>query len=516
MSTSSGRSVAIIGAGAAGAITAVAFASEGTFDTIRVFERREVPGGTWIYDVDPSPPTQLHPGKLPPDIDPPLKAPSSFPSATAPSGQARFDRTPIYSELTTNVPEIVMSFSDERFAYGPFAPHWVPKQYIQNYFSSHRADQYLVLNTTVEDVSRIAPRGSRSERWKLTLRRYDPIEKADIWWQEEFNAVIIANGHYSVPFIPSVKGLNEYMAAFPGRVSHSKTYRSATHYTNKRVLIIGNSASGHDITTLLSKSGTTHLPVYQSRRSRSRWDGESPPPGISWKPIVREYDAVTGAIVFEDGSVLDDIDAVIYCTGYKPSYPFWNAKANGGPLYDYDENRLRGFYQHTFSRAFPNSIAVVGIPRVLTFRSFEYQAVALARLFSGRNAKPLPPAVEMEAWEKERAEMVKREGRGFHTILWDDGETIEWFRYLYELGGLPVLEGEGRFPPVLDRETRWAYDHIRKYPEPGKGELDEPRAKASNRHPRPRTHPRSSQLIDTDLIRTCIDEKFCGEVGSVV
>ena len=90
-----------------------------------------------------------------------------------------------------------MSFSDERFAYGPFAPHWVPKQYIQNYFSSHKIDQYLVLNTTVEDVSRSTHR----DEWNLTLRRYDPIRGVDTWWEEQFDAVIIANGHYSVPFV---------------------------------------------------------------------------------------------------------------------------------------------------------------------------------------------------------------------------------------------------------------------------------------------------------------------------
>jgi cation diffusion facilitator CzcD-associated flavoprotein CzcO len=58
------KSVAIIGAGAAGslphnfvgaiiyldlsgAITAAAFAAEDLFEVIRVFERRETPGGTW-------------------------------------------------------------------------------------------------------------------------------------------------------------------------------------------------------------------------------------------------------------------------------------------------------------------------------------------------------------------------------------------------------------------------------------------------------------------------------------
>lgn len=41
------RRVAIIGAGPAGAITIDALAQERVFDVIRVFERRERPGGCW-------------------------------------------------------------------------------------------------------------------------------------------------------------------------------------------------------------------------------------------------------------------------------------------------------------------------------------------------------------------------------------------------------------------------------------------------------------------------------------
>lgn len=91
-----------------------------------------------------------------------------------------------------------MSFSDIPFAYGPFVPHWVPKQYIENYFSAHRTDEFLVLNTTVEDVSK-SPAGRH--RWTLTLRQHDPVAKVERWWKEEFDAVVFANGHYSVPYV---------------------------------------------------------------------------------------------------------------------------------------------------------------------------------------------------------------------------------------------------------------------------------------------------------------------------
>ncbi|KAL2434066.1 Thiol-specific monooxygenase [Exophiala dermatitidis] len=489
------KSVAIIGAGAAGAAAAAAFGAEECFDTIRVFERRHSAGGTWIYDKSPKTNVQLVPGALPPDIDRPLKIPDQLPTTTAPTSQERYEQTPIYDELTTNVPAIAMSFSDIPFPYGPFTPHWIPRQYIEGYFSSHRTDSYLVLNTTVEDVSRLlAKTSSGLDKWKLVLRQYDTVKQADVWWEEVFDSIIIANGHYSIPFVPPVTGLAEYLKTFPGRVSHSKTYRTPEAYRGKRVIVIGNSASGHDITTALVK--VARLPVYQSRRSRSRWDGDKPPDGIEWKPVIKEY-RNNGDVVLDDDSVLSSVDDIIYCTGYRPSFPFWNSQANGRPLFDYRENRLIGNYLHTFLGDFP-TLGIVGLPRVLTFRSFEYQAIALARLFAGRNAIPLPPREVQRRWEENRAELVRRESRKFHDIPWDNGETMQWLGLLFEMAGLPKLEGTGRCPPILNRETRWAIENIKKYPERGRG----------NRELRSRApqDPKTDDQIDADWVVLPADE----------
>jgi hypothetical protein len=269
--------------------------------------------------------------------------------------------------------------------------------------------------------------------------------------------------------VPAVKGLEAYIKAFPGRVVHSKSYRSAEHYHNKRVLVIGNSASGHDVTAGIVKTG--QLPVYQSRRTPSHWDTE-PPAGIEWKPIISEFLPKTGEIVFDDGSILRDIDQVIYCTGYKVSFPFWNAEANGGPIYDYKRDFVVGNYLHVFLTDYP-TIGIIGIPRTLTFRSFNYQAIALARVLSGRNARALPSADEQRRWLTRRLELVARQRRKFHDVPWDEGESLDYFRELYDLAGLPRIEGLGQVPPVLDGETRWAIENVRKYPVPGGGRLIE-------------------------------------------
>lgn len=229
------------------------------------------------------------------------------------------------------------------------------------------------------------------------------------------------------------------------------------------MLVIGNSASGHDVVNELTTTAT--LPVYQSRRSRSRWDGKTPPPGIEWKPVISSFHA-DGSILFADGTRLDDVDKVIYCTGYKPSFPFWNAAANGRPLWDYARDHLSNNYQHTFLQDIP-SVAVIGLPRVLTFRSFEYQAIAVARLFAQRNTRVLPAIGEQRRWEREREEASRRKGARFHDIAWETGETLQWLQVLFEIAGLGTLRGEGRVPPTIGEDMVWALEHVKKYPEPG-------------------------------------------------
>lgn len=98
-----------------------------------------------------------------------------------------------------------MCFSDALFPYGPFAPHYIARQYIENYFSMHSTDKILEVNTTVEDLSLVFGAGQKQEssKWKLTLRKYDPTRLVDVWWEETFDAVVLANGHYSVPYVCS-------------------------------------------------------------------------------------------------------------------------------------------------------------------------------------------------------------------------------------------------------------------------------------------------------------------------
>ena len=60
---------------------------------------------------------------------------------------------------------------------------------------------------------------------------------------EQFDAVVVCNGHYSDPRIPNIPGADD----FPGEQLHSHNFRTNHEFRGKTVVIMGASASGQDI-----------------------------------------------------------------------------------------------------------------------------------------------------------------------------------------------------------------------------------------------------------------------------
>ena len=56
---------------------------------------------------------------------------------------------------------------------------------------------------------------------------------------EKFDNVVVATGHFSVPFIPEYEGMN----SFPGRIMHSHDFRDAEEFRGKDVIVLGSSYS---------------------------------------------------------------------------------------------------------------------------------------------------------------------------------------------------------------------------------------------------------------------------------
>lgn len=125
--------------------------------------------------------------------------------------------------------------------------------------------------------------------------------------------------------------------------------------------MVGGSISAfdavHDI-RLVSK-----LPVISSLRKPNPLFTEAAftHPDITVKPQIDSFNPDSGRIMFSDGSSVDDVDIVLFATGYDFSVPFL-------PDLKGVNKRIPGLYQHVFKTDNP-SLAFIGMVSVVCFRS---------------------------------------------------------------------------------------------------------------------------------------------------
>ncbi|KZM21246.1 uncharacterized protein EKO05_0011514 [Ascochyta rabiei] len=442
--------VAVIGAGPSGLSAVKALDEEKSFDTIRVLERKDRVGGTWLYDE--------HPDTFQSTLVTPQRntAPPQLPTFASPAPEDTTSRTGLYHYLDSNVGATVMEFtyasipkinsalSVRRFGHAnPTRPWKVVADYLEDIFAKHL--HRVTFNTTVERISKNTETG----KWDITLRRSDVHfkgESHDYWWTESFDAVVVATGHYSVPYIPKIPGIEEWYKRWPERLQHSKQFRSRDAYVDKSVVVVGGSVSASDF--VLDTYTSVRGPLIVAQRGENAnpaLDNIWKLPGVAKKPTISRFTLDNGGTVeFSDGSWVSgpDVDVVYFATGYRLSYSFLE------PNPVTPRNRLAGFYQHAFNVADP-SLAVVGqIRAALSFRAYEYQAVAVARVLAGRGT--LPSTAEQRRWEEDR---VKRLGPThiFHTIAPD---FEEYFNALRAIARLPAEGTEAYELPKWEDE--WA------------------------------------------------------------
>lgn len=297
------RRVAVIGAGPSGAITIDALVREACFDVVKVFERREAPGGCWVDDTglrrrgvstsvvngdgevmpvpgaDEGKPGSESSGTPPPpphieaDLLAALAAQTADPPVEIPRDellarddallreeaarlrqqrehQPRFAESSIYPYLETNVDVVTMQYSQEPIRGTPTARsvalhgedtpfrHWTEmRSYVENLVRRRGYEELIEYNTTVERAEKFG------DEWKLTLRK-EVVRKAvedagkantveDEWWVEWFDGLVVASGHFNVPYIPFVQGLADLVRDRPGSVLHSKQFRGRDAFRGK-------------------------------------------------------------------------------------------------------------------------------------------------------------------------------------------------------------------------------------------------------------------------------------------
>lgn len=321
------------------------------------------------------------------------------------------------------------------------------EKYIQNLVERKGYQNWVSYNTTVELVHKDADTG----KWVLTLRK--PLEDgtADRWWTESFDAVVVASGHYTVPFIPATPGLAELSQNFPGSVEHSKAWRDCEKYRGKRVVVVGASISGTDISFTLADYAETPLhSVVRDRYHPYFHDWAFQHPNIRRRPpithVVSNKETNERTVHFADGTQLENVDHVIFGTGYTWTLHFIPELSN-----TIRNNRLPNLYQHIFWREDPTLTFVGAIAAGFTFKVFEWQSVLVARFLAGRIT--LPPVAEQVKWEQDRI-AYKGDGVPF-TALYPDFE--EYFEEIRKIAGEPK-DGKGRPLPKFEKSWRENFD----------------------------------------------------------
>ncbi|XP_046893260.1 flavin-containing monooxygenase 5-like [Hypomesus transpacificus] len=356
-------------------------------------------------------------------------------------------RANIYRSLTINTSKEMICFSDFPIPadYPNYMHHSRILQYFRLYAETFKLLQRIRFQTTVRSV-RQSSNFSRSGQWEVVTASREGVEERHV-----FDAVIVCSGHYTSPHLPlrEFPGIE----AFEGKYSHSWDYKEPDDMKGKRVVVVGIGNSGSDIAVetsrvaeqvylstrrgawVLRQVSDNGLPVdinYNTRfihilfqvlpMSFLNWFGErmlnamydhttyalkpkhrlfSQIPVINdelphkilagsvvIKPNVKEF--VGSSVVFEDGSVVEKVDAVVFATGYNYDFSFLPRN-----VLQMSGHRV-ALYKHVFPPALEhNTLAVVGFIHALgaIMPQAEMQARWVARVFKG--LKKLPSSQAM-------------------------------------------------------------------------------------------------------------------------
>ncbi|KAF8068234.1 flavin-containing monooxygenase [Scenedesmus sp. PABB004] len=367
------RSVAVIGAGAAGLAALRELRAEG--HAAVAFELAARTGGVWVYDEA--------------DVD-------SDPLGAAPA--RRRAHGSMYRDLRTNLPRELMVVDARRFC-----GHAEVLAYLDAFAHAHGLHEHVRLSTRVLQASPLphADGGAAGPRWRVRHVRLGPGgEPAGAVVSQDFDALLVCNGHYSEPNLPEdVPGA----AAWPGRQLHSHNYRSPDAFAGQTVVVVGASNSGEDVSREVAAVADRVVVAARSWKN-PEWAADPAPFGqrgnVSRRGMVTAL-RPDGGVEFAEGPALARADAVIYCTGYRYRFPFFEDDAatsgmSGG-------QHVPGLFRHMWVPSLP-TLALIGVPwKVVPFPQFELQARLAARVLSGRAALP-PPAEQAAAAAAEAAE----------------------------------------------------------------------------------------------------------------
>ncbi|KAH6683996.1 flavin-binding monooxygenase-like-domain-containing protein [Halenospora varia] len=366
-----------------------------------------------------------------------------------------------------NIPTSLLGLKGSPWKEGTpdYVKHEVILEYIRDFARENDVERFIQFNTRVEEVAK------EGDKWhvKTSTLVKESVDRGRLEYEtNEFDAVLVASGHYHAAKVPDLPGLQEWKLRWPDRVSHSRTYRNPRIFQGQNILLIGAGVSSTDIA---NEAGGFATKIYQVARSgpydiparflpnnaervamiASFETGALLETGQGDSSIkLQDNEPIPAAIYLEDGRVLNGIHRILICTGYHISYPFLQALHRDNiPLEAADEQVLvtDGTQAHNLHKDIfyiPDpTLAFVGTAySVSSFSLFEFQAIAVAAVFAGR-AK-LPREEEMRAEYRQRV-LEKGLGRSFHVLKEGEIEYVEsivnWVNRDGAVFGVPAIEG---------------------------------------------------------------------------
>ncbi|KAG0681206.1 hypothetical protein C6P42_004290 [Pichia californica] len=383
--------IAIIGAGPLGLGFAKAIAAEpnskNLFKTIDVFERRPQAGGLWNHTGDKSNVTfNLTESKTNKNA---LKVTDNDPNLS-----------PMYKHTETNIIKDMMRYKDHPLpAKSNIFPNRVEVlDYLLDYQKTIPDFVNFKFNTKVSSLLK----NQESNKWELKTEESNETQNYD--------KVILAHGHFDTPFVPKADGLLDWFKHDPTAVSHAKYYNDVSKYKNKKVLIIGNSASGIDISTQLI---TVAKGIVMSIVGEPMFKGVIENSTEQIDRVVK-YDYENGrSVITQSGKVISGIDNILFCTGYLYEVPFLKSYISGPKSIITDGSNLRWLYKQLFYIPDP-SLILAGLPKsIIPFPFAEAQGQYVARILSGRLQLPSTESM-YKSYEQEVAE--RGQGSNFHVM----------------------------------------------------------------------------------------------------
>ncbi|MEM6566539.1 MAG: NAD(P)/FAD-dependent oxidoreductase, partial [Pseudomonadota bacterium] len=161
----------------------------------------------------------------------------------------------MYRYLWSNAPKETLEFADYSFdehfgqPIASYPPREVLADYIKGRVEKAGVRDWCRFNHSVKWVSYDEDSGL----FKITAK--DLVR--DVQYEETFDHVVVASGHFSTPNVPHFEGFDE----FNGRVLHAHDFRDALEFKDKDVLIVGTSYSAEDIGSQCWKYGCKSVTV---------------------------------------------------------------------------------------------------------------------------------------------------------------------------------------------------------------------------------------------------------------